>query len=68
MIPESQNSDSMASQEFRPRSIATLIRTVVMPAAIQLDSQLCARTIEIQDVTVERMLPAKFVAREISVP
>jgi hypothetical protein len=39
-----------------------------MPAAIQLDSQLYARTIEIQDVTVERMLPAKFVAREISVP
>ena len=68
MIPESQHNDSMAREEFRPRSIATLIRRVVMPAAIQLDSQLCPRIIEIQDVTVERMLPAKFVAREISVP
>jgi len=68
MIPESQNNDSMASQEFRPRSIATLIRTVVMLAAIQLDSQLCARTIEIQDVIFERMLSTKFVVCEISVP
>src|SRR5215510_6603658 len=39
-----------------------------MPAAVQLDGQLCARAIEIQDVIVERMLAAKFVAREISVP
>ncbi|HMF46702.1 MAG TPA: hypothetical protein VKE29_08515, partial [Candidatus Udaeobacter sp.] len=37
-------------------------------AAVQLDGQLCARAIEIQDVIVERMLAAKFVAREISVP
>jgi hypothetical protein len=39
-----------------------------MSAAVQLDSQLCAGTIEIRDVIVERMLAAKFVAREISVP
>jgi hypothetical protein len=39
-----------------------------MSAAVQFDSQLCARTIEIQDVVVERMLAAKFVARKISVP
>jgi hypothetical protein len=39
-----------------------------MPAAVQLDGELCARTIEIQDVIVERMLAAKFVSREISVP
>ena len=36
--------------------------------AVQLDSWLCARTIEIQDVIVERMLAAKFVSCEISVP
>jgi len=68
MIPESQHNKSMAGQEFRPRAIANLACTVVMPAAIQLDSQFRARAIEIQNVTVERMLPAKFVAREISVP
>jgi hypothetical protein len=39
-----------------------------MPAAVQLDSKLCAWTIEIQEVIVERMLAAKFAAREISVP
>jgi hypothetical protein len=68
MIPESQNNDSMASLEFRPSSIASLACTVVMSAAIQLDGQLCAGTIEIQDVIVERILAAKFVTREISVP
>ena len=39
-----------------------------MSAAVQFDSQLCARTIEIHDVIAERMLAAKFVAREISIP
>ena len=68
MIPESQHNDSMASQKLGPRSIAILARTVVVPAAVQLDAELRAWTIEIQDVTVERMLAAKFVAREISVP
>jgi hypothetical protein len=68
MIPESQYSNSVVSQEFRPCSITILACTVVMAAAVQFDSQFCARTIKIQDVTVERMLAAKFVAREISVP
>ena len=53
--------------EFRPRLIASLACTVVMPAAVQLDGELCARTIEIQDVTVERMLAAKSVSCEIPV-
>jgi hypothetical protein len=68
MIPESQHNDSMPSQEFRPRSIADLTCTVVMSAAVQFDSQLCARTIEIQDVIIKGMLAAKFVACKISVP
>ena len=67
MIPESQHNDSMAREEFRPRSIASLACTIIMPAAVQLDGQLCARAIEIQDVIFERMLPAKFVVCEISV-
>ena len=41
---------------------------VTMSSAVQFDSELCARTIEIQDVIVERMLAAKFVARETLVP
>jgi hypothetical protein len=68
MIPESQHNDSMTSQGFRARSIAALSRTVVMPAAVQLDSQLCAGTIEIQDVIFERMLAAELIACKISVP
>jgi len=38
-----------------------------MPTTVQFNRELCRRTIEIQYVTVERMLTAKFVAVEISV-
>jgi len=68
MIPKAQHSDPFASQKFRSCSIANLSETIVMPAAIQLDRELCGRTIEIQDIAVQRMLTAKFVARKISVP
>jgi hypothetical protein len=34
MIPESQNKDSMAREEFRPRAIADLACTIIMSAAI----------------------------------
>ena len=53
MIPKSQHYDSITGQEFRPRSIVSLASTVVMPTAVQLDSELYVRTIEIQDITVE---------------
>jgi hypothetical protein len=39
-----------------------------MSTAVQFDSQHCCRTIEIQDMLVDGMLAAKFVAREISIP
>ena len=68
MIPKSQHNDSMASQEFPPRSIMNLACTIVMSTTVQFDRQLCAGTIEIQDVRVEGMLAAKLVACEISVP
>jgi hypothetical protein len=68
MIPKSQHYDSIAGQDFRARSITNLACTIVMSATVQFDRQLCARTIEIQNVIAERMLAAKFVAREISVP
>jgi hypothetical protein len=68
MIPESQHNDAMASQEFLPRLIPNLAHTEVMPTAIQFDSQLCARTIEIQHVVIEWMLASKFVACKISIP
>jgi len=38
-----------------------------MSSAVQFDSQLCAGTIEIQDVTVERMLAAELKAGKISI-
>ncbi len=52
MIPKPQHNDPLTSQKFRPRSIANLSDTIVMPATVQLDCELCGRTIEIQNVTV----------------
>jgi len=68
MIPKPQHNDPLASQKFRPRSIANLSVMIVMPATVQFDRELCGRTIEIQDVAVQRVLTAKFVACKISVP
>jgi hypothetical protein len=68
MIPKPQHNDPLANQKFRPRSIANLSDTIVMPATVQFDRELCDRTIEIQNVAVQWMLTAKFVACKISVP
>ena len=34
MIPESQHNDSMAREEFRPRAIANLTGTIIVPTAV----------------------------------
>ena len=68
MIPKSQDNDSFAVQEFRPRSIANLADIVVVPATVWFDRELCGRTVEIQDVTIQGMLTAKFVACKVALP
>ena len=68
MIPKSQHNDSFASQECRAGSIANLPRTIIMPATVQFDRELCGRTVEIQNVAVQRMLTAKFVTCKVAVP
>jgi hypothetical protein len=68
MIPEPHHNDSLTSEKFRPRSIANLAHMIVMPAAVQFDRELRGRTVEIQYVTVQWMLTAKFVACKVSVP
>jgi hypothetical protein len=34
VIPESQYNDSMAREEFRPRAIANLTGTIIVPTAV----------------------------------
>jgi hypothetical protein len=34
VIPESQHNDSMAREEFRPRAIANLTGTIIVPTAV----------------------------------
>ena len=66
--------DSRTAEQRFPHARATpiafdgeLTQAIVMPTTVQFNRELCRRTIEIQYVTVERMLTAKFVAVEISV-
>jgi hypothetical protein len=68
MIPKSEHNNPFASQKFRLRSIANPSGAIVMPTTVQFDRELCARTIEIQNVAVQWMLTAKFVACKIWVP
>ena len=68
MIPKSQHNDSFAGQEFRPSSIANLPRTIIMPPTVQFDRELCRRTVEIQNVAVQRMLTAKSITCKVAVP
>jgi hypothetical protein len=68
MIPKSEHNNPFASQKLRSRSIANLSGAIVMPTTVQFDRELCGRTIEIQNVAVQWMLTAKFVACKISVP
>jgi hypothetical protein len=38
-----------------------------MPTTIEFDRQLCSRTIEIEDVGIDRVLPPGFITGEIPV-
>ena len=67
MIPEPEYNDSLMGEERRPRPIVNLTCMIVVPASVQLDCKLCSRAIEIQRLTLEGMLAAKFVNGKISV-
>jgi hypothetical protein len=68
MIPKSQHNYPLATQEFQARSMANLSDVILMPATVQFDRKLCSRTVKIQGVAVQRMLPTKFATGKISVP
>ena len=68
MIPEPQHNDSLTSEELRSFLIANLTGMIVMSATVYFNCELCARTIEIKYVSIEWMLPTKFVTCEIPVP
>ena len=54
MIPKLQHNDPLATQEFRARSIPNLSAAIVMPPNVKFDRELCGRTVEVQDVAVQR--------------
>jgi hypothetical protein len=67
MIPESQHLDSVVSEKFFSRTVAYQSVSGVMTAAVQLDRQLCSRTVEVEYVRIDWMLATKFVSCEIPI-
>jgi hypothetical protein len=68
MIPKPQHNDSITREKLRAPSVVHLTQSIVMSAAVEFNRELCCRTIEIKDVTIEWMLTTKFVPCKISVP
>jgi hypothetical protein len=68
MIPKPQQFDSAASKEFSSFLIAKMAHLIVMSATIEFDRQLCARTIEIDDIRIDGMLAPEFITGKISIP
>jgi hypothetical protein len=58
----------VAGQELGPSLIMNPAYSIIMTATIEFDCQSRSRTIEIEDVSIDRMLAPEFVAREIPVP
>jgi hypothetical protein len=67
MIPESQHLDSVVSEKFFSRTVAYQSVLVATTVAIQLDRQLCSRSVEVEYVRLERMLTTKFVSCKIPI-
>ena len=57
----------MASQQFSPFLITNLSCLVIMPTAVEFDRQFRSRTIEIEDVGIDRVLSPKLVTCKIAV-
>jgi hypothetical protein len=68
MIPESQHLNSVADEKFFTSVIPYQCALIVMTAAIQLNRQLCSRAIEVEYVSVQRVLATKLVTCEIAIP
>jgi len=67
MIPKSDDCNSFVREELLSRLISHLPTTVVMSAAIQFDRELRGRTVEIEGVRINWVLPTEFIAREVAV-
>jgi hypothetical protein len=67
MIPKSQHQDSFGVKELCSRSIMFLTRAVVVTATIYFDREAHFRTIEVHNVTIDEMLPSKFVPCKVPI-
>jgi hypothetical protein len=56
MVPESQDLESLASQQFIPTGIVSDLSIFGMPPAVEFDHQAAIETDEVEDVASERRL------------
>ena len=68
MVPESYNVYSCRFQNYGPLGIVQALFAGIVPASIEFNGEFGSMAIEIEDVTMTRILPSKFEAAETSVP
>jgi len=67
VVPEPDDGDVFPGQEVFSYLIAFLPKRIAMAGTIQFDGEFQSRTIEIQDVRIDWMLPSEFVTGEIPI-
>lgn len=65
MVPESNDGDSLPGQKCLSCPVALFTERITMARAIQFDGKFQSRTIEIEDVRIDWMLPPEFVTGEV---
>jgi hypothetical protein len=67
MVPESNDGNPLPGQKLPSRPVALFARRIRMARSIQFDGKFQRRTIEIQDVRIDWMLPPEFVTGEVAI-
>ncbi|OLD86376.1 MAG: hypothetical protein AUG81_11130 [Verrucomicrobia bacterium 13_1_20CM_4_54_11] len=68
VIPKSEDFNSVPREKLASDLITPSTAPIVVSAAVEFDGQLCAGTIEIEYVWIQRVLSPEFVSCKISVP
>ncbi len=66
-IPEAQHPDAVLRQKRSPAFVVFASGRQIVLTSVQLDSQACLRTVEVQHVWPHAVLPAEFQARQLAI-
>ena len=67
MVPEPDNPDSCAIQNFCPLFIVQPLLVIIVPSTIKLNCELGIMAIKVEDITTSRMLSTELITQKTSV-